>query len=598
MANEVSTLNIGNVEYPIYGEGVRLENDYNYDTNYYFFLMGKGSPGDCSRVSTGPIGFGKGPNGLELNLSGPNINLSSNASMDLNGRNLYLHGGGVNDNYVNTSNIHLSDSWMSFNTYPGTDLGSCSIEMLQEDNVWGTMSNAIMINSDAVVYDGVQSNSYIYVNGPEIKLDSTFDTSNPNNYHSTINITDEHIELNQIYGDHGDQGANSSINLTDGKVTIDAASEVHIGDQNLEVNGGAQRGYISIGSNNGLVQIGSGAEGIWLGSCDVFGVDAKNNITLQRNNSALGNCTLNIGAYSRIIGIGLSESAQGIRMTTGERSTGDWNSVDIYGTTFSIRQVHNCDTVDEYENSIIMDEDGLRMQAANYTGEQLGRINIDVSSDTFQIYSETTLNIEGPEINIGATGGSSNITIGKTFEYGISNCEIRNPRIFLCKQFGSNNTSTGFIFEGGSTDSTAISAFSPYRTLGMGTVNLGGSLALQRWTNIYSVNAVSTSSDERLKNIVDNIDTNLDDLAELRKFKYTWKNIDEDRVYVGVSAQEIQKLYPEIVETDAEGYLSMSYERLSVIALAAIDKLHAENKQLKDRLTRLENIVNDKLSSL
>jgi hypothetical protein len=248
-----------------------------------------------------------------------------------------------------------------------------------------------------------------------------------------------------------------------------------------------------------------------------------------------------------------------------------------------------------------MDENGLRMQAEDYTGEPLGRINIDVSGDTFQIYSGTTLNIDGPEINIGATvgaiGDASDIVIGKTFGTGrTSNCEILNPNIYLCKPYGSTDSSVGFVFNGGQLSGS----FRPYRSTSSSsaTVDLGGNADLLKWTNVYSKNGVNNSSDERLKNIVDNVDVNLDDLAELRKFKYTWKNIDDDRVYVGMSAQEVQKLYPDIVEVGEDDYLSMSYERLSVIALAAIDKLHTENKQLKDRLTRLENIVNDKLSSL
>ena len=602
MANEVSTLNIGNVEYPIYGEGVKLENYYNYDTNYYF-LMGKDAGDECSRVSTGPITFGIGDDGLELNLglgSIPNINLSSFSSMNLTSNDLNLHGGDVNDNYVSTSNIHLSNNWMSLNTYPGTGLGSCSIEMLHEDNLWGNLSNVIMINSDAVALDSTPSNSYIYVNGPEIKLDCTYDTSDPNCYHSTINITDEYIQLNQIYNDSVDYAMNSKINLTDGKVTIDATNEVHIGDQNLEVNGGTQNGYISIGSNSSVIQVGTGAQVIWLGVCDTFGVSAKNNLNLQRNNSVLGNCALNIGTYSRIIGVGSSESAQGICMTTGERSTGDWNSVDIYGTTFSIRQVHNCDTSDEYDHAIIMDEDGLRMRA-EVSGEPLGGINIDANGDgIFQIYSGTTLNIDGPEINIGATigaiGDASNIVIGKTFTAGrTSYCEILNPNIYLCKPYGNLDASVGFVFEGGQ----STGGFRPSRSSSSSaTVNLGNSSTANRWTNIYSVNAPNYTSDERLKDFYGDIEVDLDALAALRKSYYSWKDDETKHRHIGVSAQEVQKLYPELVNENDDGYLSLYGDKLAVVALAAIDKLHEENKQLRDRLTRLENIVNDKLSSL
>ena len=61
---------------------------------------------------------------------------------------------------------------------------------------------------------------------------------------------------------------------------------------------------------------------------------------------------------------------------------------------------------------------------------------------------------------------------------------------------------------------------------------------------------------------------------------------------IGVSAQEIQKIYPEIVSEDIEtGKLTVAYDKLSVVALAAVDKLHAENQELKDRLTKLEEMV-------
>lgn len=637
MANEVSTLNIGNVEYPIYSEGVLL--DGTSSDNEYFITSSNVSGNTKLRPA------------VSITKNSDSLNIYHNNKIIIGGEYLYLkNGDDIAFAEIETDNLGDSKALMLRSVYALTseteqsqlsldgqrfevrctndvDAGnrystiraygqsvylgisndnwcSASIEMLQEDNLYENMSNAIMISSDAASLDSSPSNSYIYVNGPEIKLDCTYDMSDSNNYHSTIDITDKYIQLNQVYTDSDDYAMNSKINLTNGKVTIDATNEVHIGDHDPVDVEGSQRGYISIGSNSSLIQVGSGAQVIWFGACDAFGVNAKYNLNLQRNNSDLGNCALNIGSYSRIIGVGLSESTQGICMTTGERSNGNWNSVDIYGDTFSIRQVHNCNTPDEYENSIIMDQNGISLQGHQPGGSLTGYIAFDAPSNIVHIYGEETIEINGPKINIGATigelGDASNIVIGETFRTGrTSYCEILNPNIYLCKASEGTDASAasaGFVFAGG--QSTGV--FRPYRSSSYSStpVNLGGSSTEYRWTNIYSVNAVSTSSDERLKNIVDNIDVNLDDLVELRKFKYTWKNIDDGRVYVGMSAQEVQKLYPDIVETGEDGYLSMSYERLSVIALAAIDKLHAENKQLKDRLTRLENIVNDKLSSL
>ena len=125
----------------------------------------------------------------------------------------------------------------------------------------------------------------------------------------------------------------------------------------------------------------------------------------------------------------------------------------------------------------------------------------------------------------------------------------------------------------------------------------------------YATTSFTSSSDERLKDFGDDIAVDLDALATLRKSYYRWNETsgfenEKDRM-LGMSAQEVQEIYPEVVNIDDEGMLSMAYDRLSVVALAAIDKLHetnkelkAENDELKERLTRLENLVNEKLSTL
>jgi hypothetical protein len=60
---------------------------------------------------------------------------------------------------------------------------------------------------------------------------------------------------------------------------------------------------------------------------------------------------------------------------------------------------------------------------------------------------------------------------------------------------------------------------------------------------------------------------------------------------IGTSAQEVQKLYPELVN-EQDGVLSVAYDKLSIVALAAIDELHNKNKELEARLGRLEKLLN------
>lgn len=102
-----------------------------------------------------------------------------------------------------------------------------------------------------------------------------------------------------------------------------------------------------------------------------------------------------------------------------------------------------------------------------------------------------------------------------------------------------------------------------------------------------------TTSDERLKNFGSNVECDLDKLSNVPKKYFTWKNDKEKKVQIGTSAQELQKLYPEIVTTDTNGNLGVAYERLSIIALAAVDKLHSENKELRPEIELLKKEIED-----
>lgn len=57
---------------------------------------------------------------------------------------------------------------------------------------------------------------------------------------------------------------------------------------------------------------------------------------------------------------------------------------------------------------------------------------------------------------------------------------------------------------------------------------------------------------------------------------------------IGTSAQELAKIYPECVHYDeTNDRYSVNYQKLSIVALAAIDKLH-------DRVSELESKLYDK----
>ena len=115
---------------------------------------------------------------------------------------------------------------------------------------------------------------------------------------------------------------------------------------------------------------------------------------------------------------------------------------------------------------------------------------------------------------------------------------------------------------------------------------------------IYASSGFYESSDERLKDFQEDIEVNFSYLHNIPKKYYSWKDDATYTRHIGTSAQEVQKYYPELVNTDDNGYLTMNYDKLSVVALKAIDVLHEEvtelkkeNAELKERLARLEELI-------
>lgn len=107
-------------------------------------------------------------------------------------------------------------------------------------------------------------------------------------------------------------------------------------------------------------------------------------------------------------------------------------------------------------------------------------------------------------------------------------------------------------------------------------------------------NTIYHSSDERLKEFGDDIKCNLDEISLIPKKYFAYKNDESKKVQIGTSAQKLMEYYPEAVSVDGNGRLSVSYEILSIVALAAIDKLHAENMELKREIELIKKKLDEK----
>jgi tetrahydromethanopterin S-methyltransferase subunit G len=104
-------------------------------------------------------------------------------------------------------------------------------------------------------------------------------------------------------------------------------------------------------------------------------------------------------------------------------------------------------------------------------------------------------------------------------------------------------------------------------------------------------NIVAYYSDERLKKHLGKIENALDKVDQLEGFYYEANELAQRLGYkvkreVGVSAQAVQRVLPEIV-TDAPidaRYLTIDYERLVPLLIEAIKELTVEVKTLKSKV--------------
>ena len=91
--------------------------------------------------------------------------------------------------------------------------------------------------------------------------------------------------------------------------------------------------------------------------------------------------------------------------------------------------------------------------------------------------------------------------------------------------------------------------------------------------------AFYTDSDKRLKNIIGDINIDIDKILELSLIYYTFNNDPSKKEEIGVIAQEIREVCPQIVSEDENGMLSVDYSKLSILALYCIKDLYGKLKK-------------------
>jgi hypothetical protein len=352
-------------------------------------------------------------------------------------------------------------------------------------------------------------------------------------------------------------------------------------------------GSFRFGSSN---QQTAGSERIYVGQNSAVGIDDANSLSLSVAHApATGSPTISFTYQFR---------------------TNDNAGGNLYGD--AIKVVKNAGASSTYtvfttNSTIGAGTERMRIDSSGNIG--IGNTNpqlkLDIRAGSLGIYHNTT-GTNGAQIYLGDSnfqGGSyatSAPGIGAVYSSlsgvasdlgfyvytGVEASRTERMRItsggIFC--FGTATTSQTSLFTAKAAATSTTWSFGP------NTFNSADIFRIETYatTGVY-LTAGNTSwtanSDERLKNITVNISNAVDALNTLRTVKYSWKKDDTNKIHLGLIAQDVIKVLPEIVDIndDEDKTLGVKYTEMIPVLVKAIQELKSQNDDLQAQITELKN---------
>ena len=289
-------------------------------------------------------------------------------------------------------------------------------------------------------------------------------------------------------------------------------------------------------------------------------------ITIGSTATSLGATSTTIAGLTSLTSTALTGSLQG--NISGNAATVTTNA----NLTGNVTSVGNATTI---ATGVVTDS----MLAGSISNAKLTNSSVTVSAGTgmsgggaVSLGGTVTLTNAGVTSNVAGTGvsvssgtGASTISIGQAVATNSSvtfGGLIVNGAVTLN---AGTTTVTGALIVGGATTSTTV--------------------GLIRAANDVIAYA---SSDERLKENVLTISGSLDILKQINGYRFDWvpmEGIHENEGHdIGVIAQEIEKVLPEVVTTRENGYMAVKYEKLVALLIQTNKELLARVEALEEKI--------------
>jgi hypothetical protein len=183
---------------------------------------------------------------------------------------------------------------------------------------------------------------------------------------------------------------------------------------------------------------------------------------------------------------------------------------------------------------------------------------------------------------------------GDTTTVNTTNLLVEDPLIVLAKnQSGTPTLDAGIVVERGDSNNAAMywdesdDQFRFITTTETGST--AGNIAITDNADIKAKNATFTgtlteSSSITLKENIFNFTSPLEKISKVRPVKYN-KKTNKDKKEIGLIAEELAEIFPELVENDKDGNpVSVNYTRAVTVLFDGFKQMYKELKEIKEKI--------------
>lgn len=120
----------------------------------------------------------------------------------------------------------------------------------------------------------------------------------------------------------------------------------------------------------------------------------------------------------------------------------------------------------------------------------------------------------------------------------------------------------------------------------------------------FVTGAIAACSDIRYKKNINPLPNALSNVMKLQGVNYYWKTEEfpeknfTNEKQIGFIAQEIEKIYPQVVITDMDGYKSVDYSRITPVLVEAIKEQQQIINNLQSKIEKLETSYGNRIKRL